>query len=394
MKKILAGIRILDFSRYVAGPYCATLLGFLGAEVIRVERPGGGDDRDIAPVAEDGTGSVFLQTGCNKKSLCLKLGKPESKPIVDRLIQTADVVVCNFPPPAQQKLGFDYASLKQLKDDIILANVTAFGTTGPLANQGGFDGVAQALSGAMLMTGRDGEPVKSAAPYADYSSAVMLAFGVLAALRERDQSGQGQEVSASLLGTALAVFNSHLVEQSALGLNREGTGNRVQTSGPSDVFATTDGHILVHCPGNAIFKRWTELIGKPEWQDDPRFATDQLRGDHRDILCEPMAHWCAQRSSEESLHDLAAAGVPAGPVLSMQETLAHPQVAALGALSEVSYPGAPTAQVADLPLQFSHSETGIEQRPPTVGEHTQACLSELGFSDAEIAEFAQQQIIA
>lgn len=394
MNQILAGIRVLDFSRYVAGPYCATLLGYLGADVIRVERPGGGDDRDIAPIAEDGTGAVFLQTGSNKKSLCLKLGKPESQPILQRLIQSADVVVTNFPPPAQQRLGFDYASLKNIKEDIILANVTAFGSAGPLANQGGFDGVAQALSGAMMMTSNGGEPVKSAAPYADYSSAVMLAFGVMAALRERDQSGQGQEVSASLLGTALAVFNSHLVEQSALGLDRTGTGNRVQTSGPSDVFATTDSYILVHCPGNAIFKRWTELIGKPEWMDDPRFATDQLRGDHRDVLCEPMAEWCAQRSTEQALAELAAAGVPAGPVLSMRDALAHPQVEALGALKSVSYPGAPSAEVADLPLQFSRSDTGIKERPPTVGEHTRECLRELGFSAEEIESFNGQGIIA
>jgi len=394
MNRVLQGIRVLDFSRYVAGPYCATLLGYLGAEVVRVERPGGGDDRKIAPLSEDGTGAVFLQTGSNKKSVCLRLGAEGSEQITRRLIESADIIVTNFPPPAQQKLGFDYVSLKDIKQDIILANVNAWGSTGPMANHGGFDGVAQAMSGSMVMTGNGGEPVKAAAPYADYSSAVLLAFGVMAALRERDQSGQGQEVSASLLGTALSVFNSHLVEQSALGIDRVGTGNRVQTSAPSDVFATLDGYVLVHCPGDGIFKRWTKLIGKPEWLDDPRFATDQLRGDHRDELCEPMAEWCLQHSSEEALAELAKFGVPAGPILTLREALQHPQVEALGALTEVNYPGAPSAMVVDLPLQFSHSDCGIETRPPLVGEHTDACLAELGFSDAEITAFRAAKLVA
>lgn len=393
MKKVLEGIRVLDFSRFVAGPYCATLLGYLGAEVIRIERPGGGDDRDIAPIGDAGAGSVFMQTGSNKKSLCLKLGSDSSSAIKNRLIETADVIVCNFPKPAQERLGFDYASLKAIKEDIIFANVTAYGDSGPLADQGGFDGVAQAMSGSMFMTSDGSGPVKSAAPYADYSSAVMLAFGVMAALRERDQSGLGQEVGASLLGTALAVFNSHLIEQSALGIDRVGTGNRVQTSGPSDVFKTADGHILVHCPGDGVFKRWTKLIGKPEWLQDPRFATDQLRGDHRDELCEPMAVWCGCLTSEQALAKLAEVGVPAGPVLTPREALVHPQVEALEALKIVEYPGAPPAAVADLPLKFSLSDAGIKRRPPLAGEHSNEILCELGFSAEEIDDFSNQGII-
>jgi len=404
MKSVLEGIRVLDFSRYVAGPYCATLLGYLGAEVIRIERPGGGDDRDIAPIAEDGTGAVFLQTGSNKKSLCLKLSDKSANEIVERLVQSADIVVSNFPPPVQRKLGFDYQSLAAIKENIILANVTAYGTSGPLANQGGFDGVAQAMSGAMFMTGESSDstesgpnnpdPRKSAAPYADYSSAVLLAFGVMAALRERDQSGRGQEINASLLATGMAVFNSHLVEQSALGLDRVGTGNRVQTSAPSDVFATKDGHILVHCPGEAIFRRWLKLVEKPEWLDDPRFASDQLRGDNRDLLCEPMAQWCFGYTSADALAILAEFGVPAGPVLSPRESLQHPQVAALGVLKDIDYPGAPTTQVVDIPLDFSASEAGINRRPPLAGEHTNQILRELGYSNLEIAELHDTGVIS
>jgi crotonobetainyl-CoA:carnitine CoA-transferase CaiB-like acyl-CoA transferase len=392
--QVLCGIRVVDFGRYVAAPYCATLLGYLGADVIRVERIGGGEDRFIAPVGDE-AGAVFLQTSCNKRSVCLRLSDPAGRDVRDRLVQSADVVVTNFPPSAQRKVGMDYASLKALREDIILANVSSFGAAGPMAAQGGFDGVGQAMSGAMHITGVPGAPVKAAAPYVDYCTAVLTAFGVMAALRERDLSGRGQEVASTLLGTALAVFNSHLVEQGVLGLDREGSGNRVQTSGPSDVFATLDGHVLVHCPGDAIFKRIATLIDKSEWLDDARFATDKDRGDQRDALCEPLGQWCAGRTNDEALAELVAAGVPAGPVLSPREALAHPQVAALGVLNAVRYPGvASPAPVADLPFHLSVSGGGIAAAPPTPGQHTDEVLRELGFDDAQRHALRERGAIA
>ncbi|MDJ0656421.1 MAG: CoA transferase [Xanthomonadales bacterium] len=386
MNDVLSDIRVLDFGRYVAGPYCATLLGYMGADVIRVERLGGAEDRAIAPVTKDGEGAVFLQTACNKRSVCLDLRSGEGKDIARRLVRSADVVVANFPAQTLKKLGLDLDSLQALKPDIILANVTAFGEEGPWVNRGGFDGVGQAMSGAMYITGTPGGPAKAAAPYVDYCSAVLAALGVMAALRERDQSGQGQQVSGTLLGTALSVFNSHLVEQGVLGIDRVGTGNRVQTSAPSDVFATGDGHVLVHCPGDAVFRRWARLLDLEEWIDDPRFATDQDRGDHRDEICAPMVDWCAGRSTEEALETLAAAGIPAGPVLSPREALDHPQVAALDLLRSVDYPGAPApAPVAGLPFKRTLGGPDVRNRPPLVGEHTDEVMTELGFSQDQIA---------
>jgi crotonobetainyl-CoA:carnitine CoA-transferase CaiB-like acyl-CoA transferase len=250
---VLDGVRVLDFGRYVAGPYCATLLGYLGAEVIRIEKREGSEDRYIAPIAAGGEGGVFFQTACNKKSLTLDPATPQGREIVRRLVKTADVVVANLPPASLKSLGLDYARLAAIRPDVILVTQSSFGDRGPLAASGGFDGVGQAMSGAMYMTGTPGQPVKSAAPYVDYSTAVLSAFGTLAALMQRAQTGQGQEVKASLLGTALSVFGSHLVEQSATGIDRVPSGNRVQTSAPSDVIATHDGHILVHVVGNGLF---------------------------------------------------------------------------------------------------------------------------------------------
>lgn len=385
---VLKDIRVLDFGRYIAGPYCATLLGYLGADVIRIEKPGGGEDRFIAPVTESGEGGVFMQTACNKRSLTLNFKSPHAGQIIKRLVQSADVVVANLPPRALEKLGLDYATLRSYREDIVLASQTTFGHKGPYRDRGGFDGVGQAMSGAMYMTGTAGNPVKAAAPYVDFSTAVMAAFGVLAALMHRDQTGEGQEVQASLMGTALAAFNSHLVEQGVTGINRQPTGNRVQTSAPSDVFATRDGHILVHTVGDGLFRRLAKLLGADDWLANPEYVGDQNRGDHRDAICERMASWCAARSNHEALSELESAGLAAGPVYDLDQTLNDPQVAAMDWLHPVMFPGlAKPAPVAQLPLTFSTVDAGIKRRPPTLGEHTEAILQELDWSETQIAEF-------
>jgi crotonobetainyl-CoA:carnitine CoA-transferase CaiB-like acyl-CoA transferase len=393
---VLAGVRVLDFGRYVAGPYCATLLGYLGAEVIRIEKRDGGEDRFIAPIASSGEGGVFFQTACNKRSVTLDPATPQGREVVRRLLRTADVVVANLPPAALKSLGLDYASVTAIRPDIILVTQTSFGTSGPLAERGGFDGVGQAMSGAMHMSGTPGHPAKAAAPYVDFSTAVLSAFGALAALLERNRSGRGQEVSANLLGTAMAVFGSHLAEQGALGLDRVPSGNRVQTSAPSDVFATRDGHVLTHTVGNGLFRRWARLMGDAErWLDDPRYQSDAGRGDHSADILARMREWCAQRTTAEALRELDAAGLPAGPVHTLQQALDQPQVAAMQLLREIAdFPGLPRpVPVPDLPVRLSVSGGGITQRPPLLGEHTDSVLGSLGYSAAEIAELRAARVI-
>ena len=394
MNKILEGVRVLDFGRYVAGPYCATLLGYRGAEVIRIERPGGGEDRFIAPLGDSDTGSVMMQTGCNKQSLTLNFREPDSREILDRLLARADVVVANLPPDALGRLGLDYARISAINPRLVLTSLTAFGTDGPFASRGGFDGIGQAMSGAMFMSGTPGNPAKAAAPYVDYSTAVLAAFGTLAALFERERSGEGQEVQGSLLGTALAVFNSHLIEEGGLGIGRQPTGNRVQTSGPSDVFATSDGHVLLHVVGNGMFRRLATAIGAEDWLDDATLTTDTERGDARDRLAERVGAWCAERTTTEILDAMAEAGVPAGPVLTLTEALRHPQVEALGTLQPVSVPDtALSVPVADLPVRMSRTPGGIESPPPTAGQHTETILEQLGFDAGEIARLQRSGVV-
>lgn len=393
---ILAGIRVLDFGRFVAGPYCATLLGYLGAEVVRVEKRGGSEDRFIAPVCPGGEGGVFFQTACNKKSLTLDPAAPAGREVTTRLLKTADVVVANLPPATLARLGLDWPTLSAINPRTVLVTQTAFGERGPYAERGGFDGVGQAMSGAMAMTGTPGHPAKAAAPYVDYATAVLSAFGALAALMQRGRTGRGQHVQGALQATALAVFGSHLVEQGVARPNRVGTGNRVQTSAPSDVFATRDGHVLVHVVGGGLFARWARLVGdEARWLEDPDFATDQARGDHSEPILARMRQWCGERTTAQAISELGAAGLPAGPVYTPQQALDDPQAAAMGFFKAIDdYPGLPRpAPVPDLPLRFSDMEAGISRRPPLVGEHTDALLGELGYSAREIAALRAQDIV-
>ena len=392
---VLAGIRVLDFGRYVAGPYCATLLGYLGAEVIRVEKREGSEDRYIAPLTPTGDGAVFLQTSCNKKSLTLEPTTSAGREVTARLVRTADVIVANLPPASLRAMGLDYETVTALKPDIVLVTQTAFGDHGPYANRGGFDGIGQAMSGAMYLTGTPGAPAKAAAPYVDFSTAVLSAFGALAALIERGKSGRGQRVDATLLGTALAVFNSHLVEQSVTGINRQGSGNRVQTSAPSDVFATSDGHVLLHVVGNGLYRRWARLMGdERRWIEDPLYSTDQSRADHSEAILARMREWCATRSTAQAIAELEAAGLPAGPVCTPQQALDDPQVREMGFLTAVDYPGLPRpARVADLPVRLSLTPGGITRRPPELGEHTAEILASLGYTTVEVAALRAQRIV-
>ncbi|MDX1580914.1 MAG: CoA transferase [Alphaproteobacteria bacterium] len=400
MAGVLSGIRVLDFGRYIAGPYCATLLGHLGAEVIRIEKLAGGEDRYVYPLSwdDDGRereGSMFLQTGANKKSVALNPIKPEGREIVKKLVKTADVVVVNLPKPALENMGLDYASLSAIKPDIILTNISTFGPRGPYANRGGFDGIAQVMSGAAWFSGEEGKPMKSNAPWVDFGTAQFSAFGTLAAIMHKQQTGEGQEVEGALLRTGLTFMNGLLGEQAILGLNRQPTGNRVQTSAPSDIFATKDGHILTHTVGNGLFRRWAQMIGEEEkWADDPRFQSDQTRGNHRDEICARMADWCAERTTDEALAACTEHGVPAGPVLTAQQALENEQVQAMGDLEPIEYPNVDKpVPTMGLPVRMSKSETGHRMRAPLLGEHTDEIMTELGYSAEEMKKLREGRII-
>lgn len=332
----LAGVRVLDFGLFVAGPLCALMLAEMGAEVIRVERPGGGPDRFVQPVGEDAPGgAVHLQLNRGKRSIVLDTSDPAERPLLDELLRRSDVVIANMPDRALAAMGLAPERLETLNPRLILATVSAFGD-GPWADRPGFDGVGQAMSGAMHLTGEGGVPRKAYAHYVDHLTAALSAFGVMAALRQRGATGRGQRVSASLLGSALLTMAGNLIEEAALGLDRAGTGNRAQLAGPADVFAATDGHVLLQVIGDAMFRRVARLVGHPEWITEPRFADDAARGANGAVLSAVLADWCAARSVAECLDAFAGAGLPAAPVLSPRAALAHRAVLGTGLLDAAS----------------------------------------------------------
>ena len=394
MTQVLKGIRVLDFGRYIAGPYCGTLLGDMGAEVIRIEKVDGSEDRFLSPISDKGDGGLFMQLARNKKCLTLNPMKPEGREIVKKLVKTADVVIANLPPDTLQAMGLDYESLKATKPDIILTTVSAFGRGGPYANRVGFDGLGQAMSGAMYMSGTPDQPVKAYPPYIDFGTASLSAFGTMAALFERQKSGKGQMVEGSLFNTALTMMNGTAIEQNAIQRNRVATLNRSQTSGPADTFKTKDGWVLVQSVGGPLFKRWADLIGEDHWLDDPRFKDDISRGNNGELISERTATWCAKRTSKQVLEEMEAARLPAGPVLSPQEVLDDPHVAAKGLFQYVDYPGLDKpAPLMKTPIELSETPGEIRSRPPTLGEHTDEIMQELGYSQAQIAILREKRVV-
>ena len=394
MPGVLSGLRVLDFGRYIAGPFCGMLLADLGADVIRVEKRQGSEDRYITPVTDTGDGALFLELNRNKRSLTLDPTPPEGRSVVKRLVATADVVIANLPAPSLTAMGLDYDTLKAIRPDIILATITAFGDGGPDGHRVGFDAVAQALSGAVYIGGRPGDPIKSYVPWADFGSAALVAFGIMAALLERQRSGKGQKVEGALLHTAVTFNNALLIEQALLKPNREPTANRSPFSGPSDLFTTKDGAVIVQVVGQPLFERWVKLIGEPNWLSDPRFKDDISRGTNGSHLSARMAAWCADKTTAEVLRALDAARIPCGPVYRPADTLNDPQVQAMGFLKAVACAGlSEPAPLATTPVRLSETPGEIRHRAPMLGEHTDEILQSLGLSADEIERLRSIDVV-
>jgi crotonobetainyl-CoA:carnitine CoA-transferase CaiB-like acyl-CoA transferase len=391
---LLSGFRVLDFGRFIAGPYCAALLGDHGADVIRIERIEGGEDRYVPPVADSGEGGMYLQLNRNKRCLTLDLGSPEGRVIVKQLVQSADVVIANLPPSTLRKLGLDWDTVSAINPRAVLVLATAYGLSGPYSEQPGFDSVGQAMSGAMYMSGTPDAPVRAAVNYVDFATAQACAMGALAALWARERHGRGQLVEGSLLRSALIHSNSVLIEQAVRVPNRVPQGNRGYLAAPGDVFRTQTGWLVVQSVGQVMFERWCDMVSRPDLKAQARFATDELRGQHGAEVSAIMSEWCALRTREEALAALAQAKIPAGPVYSPQEALQDPHIAATGLLQPHRFAGLDTSYpMAPHPVSMSETPTSVHRSAPTLGQHTDEILAELGYTAEAIHALHQGQVV-
>ena len=391
---VLSGVRVLDFGRYIAGPYCAALLADLGADVIRIERLDGGEDRWVAPVGDDGVGAMYVVMNRNKRGMTLDPGSPEGREIVRRLVATADVVVANLPPEVLRSLALDLESLRAVKPDIILTTVTAFGAGGPWSHRHGFDGIGQVMCGSAYLTARPSSHIAprwrgwTAAPPPSPPSAPS----------PPSWSGRRPGAARRWKGPCFAPRWPSTTRRWSSSRWSARTAwpphNRGQTSAPSDLYRTKDGWIIAYAIGNPMFKRWARLMGEEHWLTDPRFADDLARGDHGEIISKRMNEWTGERTTAEALAALETAKIPAGPLYSPQQTLEDAHIRAAGLLGDTEYPGLPRpAPLAPMPVDLSETPGRFRHRAPTLGEHTDAILGELGYGADAIADLRRRKII-
>lgn len=395
MPGVLDGIRVLDYGRFIAAPWCSAILADMGADVLRVEKREGGEDRWVQAVTEGGEGGTFLQCNRNKRSLTLDSTTPEGAEITRRLVARSDIVVANMPAAGMRASGLDYDTLRAIKPDIILASATAYGEGGPYSDKVGFDGAGQVMSGAVYRQGLPNQPIRTVVPYTDFGTALTLTIGVMMAMYHRDRTGEGQHVEGALLPTALMLSNAFLIERELLQVDKPRMGNKGASVAPCDLYRTADDQwVLLQVAGQPMFKRWCRLMGREDLFDDPRFANDDSRWQNGDVLNDIMAEWCADKTKAEVLELLERARMPAAPLHSTQDVLDDPHIEAMGFLKRVPFPGAARdVPIVDTPFRMSATPGSIRHRAPLLGEHTDEVLGEVGYDAAQIAELRGNAIV-
>ena len=391
----LAGIRVLELAQIMAGPTCGMMLADLGADVIKVEKlPGGDDSRGYREPRINGVSAPFLMLNRNKRGIALDLKQSKGREILLRLVRNADVLVENFRRDTLEKLGLGYTVLAEANPALIYCAVTGFGRDGPLADKGGFDLVAQGFAGLMAITGEPGRPpVKTGNPVSDINAGILATVGVLAAYAHRLKTGRGQIVDTSLFEAALQQTYWHAASYFATGESPGPLGSAHILTAPYQAFATSDGYLNIGGANQANWERIADVLGHPEWREDPRFATNTMRMEHREELVTLMNAVLVKRTRAQWIAALDAAGVPAGPVHSLAEALTHPQTMARDMVVESTHPEAGRTRSLGCPVHFSATPTRVDRPAPLLGEHTRELLRECGYADVEIDAFVAAGVV-
>jgi crotonobetainyl-CoA:carnitine CoA-transferase CaiB-like acyl-CoA transferase len=392
----LAGMRVLELAQIMAGPTCGMMLADMGADVVKVEKlPGGDDARGYREPRVNGVSAPFLIMNRNKRGIALDLKHPRGRDILLRLVETADVLTENFRRGTLEKFGLGYDVLSKANPGLIYCAVSGYGRTGPLGDKGGFDLIAQGFAGLMAITGEPGRaPVKTGNPVADINAGILAASGIVAAYVHKLKTGQGQIVDTSLMEAALQQTYWQAAIYFATGESPGPTGSAHVLTAPYQAFRASDGWINIGGANQANWERIAEVLGHPEWCDDPRFATNSARMENLDALVASMDAVLVTRSKAEWIAAFDAAGVPAGPVHSLGEALTHPQTLARGMVVDLVHPEAGATRALGSPLHFSATPTRIDRPAPMLGEHTREVLRECGYSDAVVNAFVAEGVVA
>jgi len=397
MDKVLEGIRVLDFGRYVAGAYCGALLADMGAEVIRVERPGGEVDRELGPFAPNGENIVYgMIMHRNKKGITLNTRSEKGREILKELEKRVDIVVENYGVEGKKIMGLDYEPLSGINPGIILVSISGFGSYGPYAKKLCFDAVAQGMSGAMCYTGFPGNPpTRAAAPYVDFSSGIYGALGAMFALYYRKKTGKGQMVDVALFDAAVSFVAGMGVaaEYKLLDYIRPQIGNS-SFYNYNNTYKARDGWLFIYTLGNSIWRRLLKAIDREDLAQDPRFKDDVSRWQNRDILDPIISEWVSQHTVREVLNLLEEARVPCGPVNDISAVVDDPHVRVRKAIEDVDFPGVGSVPLSGVVIKLSQTPGEIEKRAPLIGEHNEEIYGKLlNLSLEELQQLKQESVV-
>ena len=392
----LDGMRVLELAQIMAGPTCGMLLADMGADVVKVEKlPGGDDVRGYREPRIKGESAPFMMLNRNKRGIALDLKRAEGREVLLRMVAKADVVTENFRKGTLERLGLGYDTLSKVNPALIYCAISGYGRTGPDAARGGFDLIAQGFAGLMSITGMPGgPPVKSGNPVADINAGILAALGIVAAWAHRQRTGEGQIVDTSLAEAALQQTYWQAAIHFATGASPGPTGSAHVLTAPYQAFEAADGWLNVGGANQANWERIADVLGHPDWRSDPRFATNAARMTNLDALAAAMGAVIATRTRAEWTAAFDAAGVPAGPVHTIGEALAHPQTRAVGMVVDLMHPRAGPTRALGCPIHFSATPTSITRAAPLLGEHTRAVLHEHGYDDPAVDALVVDGVVA
>jgi crotonobetainyl-CoA:carnitine CoA-transferase CaiB-like acyl-CoA transferase len=392
----LAGLRVLELAQIMAGPTAGMMLADMGADVIKVEKlPGGDDSRDYNEPRVNGVSAPFLMLNRNKRGIAVNLKLAQGRDILLRMVRDADVLTENYRKGTLEKLGLGYDVLRRQNHGLIYCAVSGYGREGPYADKGGFDLIAQGFAGLMSITGEPGRPpVKTGNSVADINAGILAVVGILAAYAHKLRTGEGQVVETSLMEAALQQTYWHAAMQFATGESPGPTGSAHILTAPYQAFRARDGWINVGGANQANWERICDVLGHPEWRDDARFRSNRDRMANLDALASAMNDVIGTRSQAEWIAAFDAAGVPAGPVHTIGEALAHPQTLARAMVVDLVHPQAGPTKAIGCPVHFSETPTAVTRPAPMLGEHTREVLRGYGYSDGDIDGFVAQGVVA